>query len=88
MTALKVVTVRWALLHRSRIRSQLAQKPVAGGVLSFALIRVLWPLLAGDQSAMTPLALLAGFALMLAGAGQSPAPIPWSCRPLEACAPP
>jgi predicted permease len=38
---------------------------IAGGVLSFALIRAIWPLLAGDQSSMTPLALLAVFVLML-----------------------
>jgi predicted permease len=38
---------------------------IAGGALSFALIRAIWPLLAGDQSSMTPLALLAVFVLML-----------------------
>jgi ABC-type antimicrobial peptide transport system permease subunit len=38
---------------------------IAGGVLSFALIRAIWPLLAGDQTSMTPLALLAVFVLML-----------------------
>jgi predicted permease len=38
---------------------------IAGGMLSFVLIRAIWPLLAGDQSAMAPLALLAVFALML-----------------------
>jgi hypothetical protein len=39
---------------------------MAGGVLSFVLIRTIWPLLAGDQRATTALALLAVFVLMLA----------------------
>jgi ABC-type antimicrobial peptide transport system permease subunit len=38
---------------------------IAGGTLSFVLIRAIWPLLAGDQSSMTALALLAVLALML-----------------------
>jgi predicted permease len=38
---------------------------IAGGALSFALIRAIWPLLAGDQNSITPLALLAVFVLML-----------------------
>jgi ABC-type antimicrobial peptide transport system permease subunit len=37
---------------------------MAGGVLTFALLRAIWPLLAGDQSSTSPLALLAVFALM------------------------
>jgi putative ABC transport system permease protein len=37
---------------------------IAGGILSFVLIRAIWPLI-GDQSSTTPLALLAVFVLML-----------------------
>jgi hypothetical protein len=38
---------------------------IAEAVLSFALIRAIWPLLAGDQGSMTPLALIAVFVLMM-----------------------
>lgn len=38
---------------------------IVGAVLSVVLIRAIWPLLAGDQSSMTPFALLAVFVLML-----------------------
>jgi ABC-type antimicrobial peptide transport system permease subunit len=38
---------------------------IFGGVLSFALTRAIWPLLAGDQGSMTCLAILAVFALTL-----------------------
>jgi ABC-type antimicrobial peptide transport system permease subunit len=38
---------------------------IAGGTLSFVLIRAIWPLLAGHQSSMTALALLAVLVLML-----------------------
>jgi predicted lysophospholipase L1 biosynthesis ABC-type transport system permease subunit len=38
---------------------------IAGGMLSFVLIRALWPLIAGGQSATTPLALLPVFVLMM-----------------------
>ena len=38
---------------------------IAGGVLAFGLIRTLWPLLTGDQSAMTPTALLAVLLLLM-----------------------
>jgi predicted permease len=38
---------------------------MAGAVLSFVMIRAIWPLLAGNQSSLTPPALLAVFLLML-----------------------
>jgi ABC-type antimicrobial peptide transport system permease subunit len=39
---------------------------LVGGLLSLVLIRAIWPLLAGDQSGLAPLTLIAVFALMLA----------------------
>jgi len=38
---------------------------IAGGALSFVLVRALWPLITGGQSSTTPLALLAVFVLMM-----------------------
>ena len=58
----------WSAIMRLMLRDAVTivgAGSIAGGVLSFALIRAIWPLLAGNQSAMTPLALLAVFVLML-----------------------
>jgi len=38
---------------------------MVGGGLSFALTRAIWPLLAGDQGSMTPLAIVTVFATTL-----------------------
>jgi putative ABC transport system permease protein len=58
----------WSAIMRLMMRDAVGivgAGSIVGGVLSFALIRAIWPLLAGDQSAMTPLALLAVFVLTL-----------------------
>jgi hypothetical protein len=58
----------WSVIARMILRDAVVvvgAGSIAGAILSFALLRSLWPLLAGDQSAMTPLALIAVFVLML-----------------------
>jgi predicted permease len=58
----------WSAIMRLMLRDAVIIVGVGsifGSVLSFALTRAIWPLLAGNRSSMTPLAILAVFALML-----------------------
>ena len=58
----------WSAIVRLTMRDavmMVSAGSILGAALSFALIRSIWPLLAGDQTSMTPLALLTVFALMI-----------------------
>jgi putative ABC transport system permease protein len=59
----------WSAIMRLMLREAVlivSAGSVAGAGLSFVLIRAIWPLLAGDQRSLTPLALLAVFLTILA----------------------
>jgi len=58
----------WSTVMRLMLRESITTigiGSVAGGALSLVLIRAIWPLLAGQQSATAPLVLLVVFALTL-----------------------
>jgi putative ABC transport system permease protein len=58
----------WSAIMRLMLRDAVIIVGVGsifGSLLSFALTRAIWPLLAGDQGSMTPLAILAVFVLTL-----------------------
>jgi len=59
----------WSAIVRLMMRDTIMMVgvgSVAGSVISFALIRAIWPFLSGSQRSMTPVAPIAVFILMLA----------------------